>query len=67
VRSITSDFSYCFLLLFELDPILIFFLLSIFMVFSDDLELIKEDMVSVEAIFVNQQQSIILNDGKNTS
>ncbi len=67
MRSTTWDFNYSFLLLFELDPISIFLFLGIFMIFSDDLELVEKDVIGVEAIFINEHQSIILNWGKNTS
>lgn len=65
--SIVVDFDCCFLLLFELDPILIFLLLSVFVIFGDDLKLIEKDVVCVETIFVNKEQSIILYESKNTS
>lgn len=64
---IIVDFDCRFLLLFELDPVLIFLLLSVFVIFGYDLKLIEKDMVSVETIFVNKEQSIILYESKNTS
>jgi len=55
------------LLLFELDPILILLLLRVFMVPGNDFQLVEEDMLRVEAIFIDQQQGIILNRTKSTS